>query len=281
VPKDEEVMVRCGGPGISAFPGSSTRAYARLWGNQRPPLPDARAGFRHVLVVNRSSRRRGALAGLAALLALVAALPFATSAASAGSADGFLGRTLPEVELQDFFRRYQLAELARKATGYARVVVFRPARTPVPFEVAATIDRDEHVIAIQLWLRRSFVDGRSAGAGARDIVLKFLREAPPAEDIRQLDELANEIRHGDVASQSAAGSAPPGTGQTAKPSAGYLAFTGKNKSYQLPLGTSLLQILNYRDRFGEVLILQLVPIGNRKRERADRCIPSAAFVRAV
>jgi hypothetical protein len=54
----------------------------------------------------------------------------------------------------------------------------------------------------------------------------------------------------------------------AKPSAGYLAFMGKQKTYQLVLGHSLLQILNYRDRYGEVLTLQLVPMGNGKREQA-------------
>jgi hypothetical protein len=217
--------------------------------------------------------------GLAVLLALLAGPPVATPAGSAEMADGFLGRTLPEVERQDFFTRYRLAELARKETRYnARVLVFRPARTPVPFEVAATIDKGERVIAIQLWLRRSFVDDRAGGSGARDIVLTFLREAPPAEEGRQLDELANEIRQGNVAPHSAAGSEPPGAGRPARPSAGYLAFTGKHKSYQQPLGTSLLQILNYRDRYGEVLILQLMPIGNGKRERAALCRPSAAFV---
>lgn len=229
--------------------------------------------------VNSSSRRRKTLAGLAVLLALLASLSVAIPANSAEPADGFLGRALLEVEHQDFFTGYHLAELARRETRYnARVVVFRPARSPVPFEVATTIDGGEHVIAIQLWLRRWFVDDSAGGSGARDIVLKFLREAPPAEDIRQLAELANEIRHGDVAKHSAVGSESPGMRLPAKPSAGYLAFTGKHKSYQQPLGTSLLQILNYRDRFGGVLILQLVPIGNGKHESAALCGLPAAFV---
>jgi hypothetical protein len=227
-----------------------------------------------------SSRCRGkTLAGLVVMLALLASLAVATPACSAEPAGGFLGRTLLEVEQQDFFKGYHLAEFARKETPYnARVIVFRPAQTPVPFEVAATIDKREHVLAIQLWVRRSFVDESEGGSSARDIVLKFLQEAPPTEDVRQLTELANEIQHGDVASHSAVGSEPPGARPPAKPSAGYLAFTGKHKSYQQPLGGSVLQILNYRDRYGEVLILQLVPIGNGKRERAALCRPPAALV---
>jgi hypothetical protein len=213
------------------------------------------------------------------MLTLLASLAVATPACSGEPAGGFLGRTLLEVEQQNFFKGYHLAEFARKETPYnARVVLFRPAQTPVPFEVAATIDKREHVLAIQLWVRRSFVDESEGGSGARDIVRKFLREAPPTEDVRELTELANEIQHGDVASHFAVGSEPPGARQPAKPSAGYLAFTGKHKSYQQPLGGSVLQILNYRDRYGEVLILQLVPIGNGKRERAALCRPLAALV---
>jgi hypothetical protein len=227
--------------------------------------------------MNSSRCHDKTLAGLVVMLALLASVPVATPACSAEPANGFLGQTLTEVEQQDFFKGYRLAEFARKETPYnARVVTFRPAQTPVPFEVAATIDKREHVLAIQLWLRRSFVDENESGSGARDIVLKFLREAPPTEEVQHLTELANEIRHGDVASHSGVGSEPPVASPPAKPSAGYLAFTGKHKSYQQPLGGSVLQILNYRDRYGEVLILQLVPIGNGKRERAALSRPLAA-----
>jgi len=209
------------------------------------------------------------LAGLAVLLVLSASPPVATPSCSAESAGGFLGQTLLEVEHRNFFTGYSLAEIARKETPYsARVVVFKPGKTPVPFEVATTVDKREHVLAIQLWVRRSFVDGNESGSNTRDIVLKFLREAPPPEDVRRLTELINEIQRGGVASHSAVGSEPPETKPPSKPSPAYLAFTGKQKSYQQPLGTSVLQILNYRDRYGEVLILQLTPIGHGKREQA-------------
>jgi hypothetical protein len=209
------------------------------------------------------------------MLVLLASFAVTIPDGLAESAGGFLGRTLPEVEQQNFFKEYHLAELARRETPYsAGVVVFRPAQPPIPFEIAATVDKRQHVLAIQLWVRRSFVDERNSGSGARDIVLKFLREAPPAEDVRQLAELADEIKHGDVAGHSV-GSESPGARPPAKPSAGYLAFTGKHKSYQQPLGASVLQILNYRDRYGEVLILQLVGVNNGKREQAALCRPPA------
>jgi hypothetical protein len=237
-----------------------------------------------MLVVERhcsdeGDRRRGkTLAGSMVMLALLASVVVVTPACSTEPAGGFLGRTLLEVEQQDFFKGFHLAEFARKQTPYnAKVVVFKPAQTPVPFEVAATIDKRQHVLAIQLWLRRLFVEESEGRAVARDVVLRFLREAPPTEDVRQLAELANEIQHGDGASHSAVGSEPPEARPPAKPSAGYLAFTGKHKSYQQLLGGSVLQILNYRDRYGEILILQLVPIGNGKREQAALCRPRTAL----
>jgi hypothetical protein len=219
--------------------------------------------------MNGFSPRGKIAAALAVLLGLLPGLPIATSAGSTESTGGFLGQKLPEVEHQNFFTGYSLAEVARKETPYnARVVVFKPGKTPVPFEVATTVDKREHVLAIQLWVRRSFVDGNEGRSGTRDIILKFLREGPPPEDVRRLTELINEIQHGDVANHSAVGSESTGTKPPSKPSPAYLAFTGKQKSYQQPLGTSVLQILNYRDRFGEVLILQLTPIGHGKREQA-------------
>jgi hypothetical protein len=81
-------------------------------------------------------------------------------------------------------------------------------------------------------------------------------------------DLADEIQYRDLASHSVFGAEPPKVRMAAKPSAGYLAFRGKQKTCQLVLERSLLQILNYRDRYGEVLTLQLVPIGNGKREQA-------------
>ena len=226
---------------------------------------------RHEPACPMSSSRIGRKlsARLAAILAIWASFALANPACVAESANGFLGQTLLELEQQQLFKEYHLVEFAKKGTPYsARVVVFRPAKSPVPFEIAATIDKREHVLAIQLWVRRSFVDKSNSGSGARDIVLKFLREVPSAEDVRQLTQLANEIRHGDVASHSAVGSASHGARPPVEPSAGYLAFTGKHKSYEQHLRGSVLQILNYRDRYGEVLILQLVTIGDGKRERA-------------
>jgi hypothetical protein len=124
------------------------------------------------------------------------------------------------------------------------------------------------VLAIQLWLRRSFIEESGSGPVARNVIQRFLREAPPSGDVRRLADLADEIQYRDLASHSVFGAEPPKVRMAAKPSAGYLAFRGKQKTCQLVLERSLLQILNYRDRYGEVLTLQLVPIGNGEREQA-------------
>ena len=203
------------------------------------------------------------------MIALFANLAIASLAHSTELAGGFLGRPLIQVEQQGFFKGFRLAEFAKRETPYnARVVIFKPAQTPIHFEVAATIDKNEHVLAIQLWLRRSFVEESGSGPVARDVVQRFLREAPASEDVRRLTDLADEIQYRDIASHSVVKAEPPKVRLPAKPSAGYLAFMGKQKTYQLVLGHSLLQILNYRDRYGEVLTLQLVPMGKGKREQA-------------
>jgi hypothetical protein len=207
-----------------------------------------------------------------ALLAnlMTAGLAIAAPAyAAAEPAGGFLGRPLLEVEQQNFFKEFQLAELAKRETPYgAGVVVFKPVQPTVHFEVAVTVDKTGHVLAVQLWLRRSFIDAGGSEPVARAVVQRFLREAPPGEDVRRLDGLADEIQYGDAASHAAVGAESPKAILPAKPSAGYLAFMGKQKTYQQALGESRLQILNYRDRYGEVMTLQVVPIGSGKREQA-------------
>lgn len=209
------------------------------------------------------------LAGPMVMAALFANLAIASLACSTEAAGGFLGRPLVEVEQQDFFKGFRLAEFAKRETPYnPRVVIFRPAQTPIHFEVAATIDKNDNVLAIQLWLRRSFIEESGGRPVARDVIQRFLREAPPSGDVRRLADLADEIQYRDLASHSVFGAEPPKVRLAAKPSAGYLAFMGKQKTCQLVLERSLLQILNYRDRYGEVLTLQLVPIGNGKREQA-------------
>lgn len=206
-----------------------------------------------------------------ALLAnlVVAGLVFAASPYAAGTAGGFLGRPLLEVEQQSFFKEFQLAELAKRWTPYgAEVVVFKPKQPTVHFEIAVTVDKADRVLAVQLWLRRTFLDEGSGETVARQVVEKFLREVPPSEDVRRLDDLADEIQHGDAAGHGAVGGDQSKGGQPANPSAGYLAFMGKRGTYQQALGESRLQILNYRDRYGPVMTLQVVPIGSGKREQA-------------
>jgi hypothetical protein len=137
----------------------------------------------------------------------------------------------------------------------------------VHFKVAVTVDKTGHVLAVQLWLRRSFIDTGGSEPVARAVVQKFLRDVPPSEDVQRLDGLADEIQYGNAASH-ALGAESPRARPSAKPSAGYLAFMGKQKVYQQALGESRLQILNYSDRYGPVMTLQVVPIGNGKREQA-------------
>src|ERR1700730_13033171 len=124
------------------------------------------------------------LAGPMVMVAVFANLALAGLAHSTELSGGILGRPLVEVEQQDFFKGFRLAEFAKRETPYnARIVIFKPAQTPIHFEVAATIDKSEHVLAIQLWLRRSFVEESGSGPVARDVVQRFLRESTPSEDV--------------------------------------------------------------------------------------------------
>jgi len=214
-----------------------------------------------------SSNRFLAKTGSIFALALLANCAVVSLAYSTESARGFLGLPLAGVQQQAFFKTFHLTEFVRRQTSFgATVVVFKPAQTRVHFEMAATIDKHQYVLAVQLWLRRSLIDGAETGAMAREVVQRFLREAPPSQEVQRLTDLTNEIQHRDSARGSAGGTEEPKA--TSKPSAGYLAFSGKQSAYQQALGTSLFQILNYRDRYGQIMILQLVPIGKGKHERA-------------
>jgi hypothetical protein len=118
------------------------------------------------------------LAGPMVMVAVFANLSIASLAHSTELSGGFLGRPLVEVEQQSFFKGFRLAEFAKRKTPYnARVVIFKPAQTPIHFEVAATIDKNENVLAIQLWLRRSFIEESGGGTVARDLVQRFFERS--------------------------------------------------------------------------------------------------------
>jgi len=121
------------------------------------------------------------------------------------------------------------------------------------------------VLAVQLWLRRSFVTPSSGEPVVRDVVQVF-KDVPQARTFDGSTAWADEIQYRDSRRprpwNGSARSRLP-----AKPSAGYLAFMGKQRPTSSARRESA-QILNYRDRFGEVMTMQVVPIGNGKRERA-------------
>jgi hypothetical protein len=65
------------------------------------------------------------------MVALLTNLAIVSLACSTETAGGFLGRPLVEVEQQNFFKGFRLAEFAKRETPYnARVVIFKPAQTP-------------------------------------------------------------------------------------------------------------------------------------------------------
>ncbi|HEY9869599.1 MAG TPA: hypothetical protein V6D08_10575, partial [Candidatus Obscuribacterales bacterium] len=110
----------------------------------------------------------------------------------------FLGTDLEEAQKQDFFTFFHLLEAERvKEPSGLTMVIFKPLKSPKFKELAtvhATIDERGKVVAMDLELRRSFIDDRVNGIFARDIAGSFISSASAPGDAQAVKDLVNEIK---------------------------------------------------------------------------------------
>jgi hypothetical protein len=145
-----------------------------------------------------------------------------------GAPANLLGMALPQAQQTDFFTFFHLNETSRQRDLARRVVVnFKPESEAFRkvVTVKATLDAQGKIVEMDLFLARSFVDGR---VYAGDIVKSMLLDALPPSDREAVATLAAEIRRSE---------APSG-------SPGYLAYLGKRNLFTQQLSLSSVRIEN-------------------------------------
>jgi hypothetical protein len=192
---------------------------------------------------------------LTSLLALAAAVSLASPAAAQ------LGRTLEEVRKEDFWTYFHL-----EPTGPARVEGGRAVtefRTTAPrfrplARVTAEVDSGGVIRAMGLELARSFVDDPLAGVFARDIAKSFLRAALPADDLPDMETLANEIEH---PREDAPGTTTvrlrPAPDLPSTPTPAYEVYLGRAPSFSRTLEACVVELRNSRGGDDSVLTISI------------------------
>jgi hypothetical protein len=129
-------------------------------------------------------QRAGSLAALFGFLLLAATLLLGAPrlADAAGSSQSLLGMSIADAQDTDFFTFFHLNEIYRDTDLANRVVVnFKPENKAMSNEVTvrATVDSQERIVQMSLFLARRFVD---AQVFARDIAKSFLLDSLPPPD---------------------------------------------------------------------------------------------------
>jgi hypothetical protein len=191
----------------------------------------------------------------ARLLALAAAVSFASPAAAQ------VGKRLEEARKEDFWTYFHL-----EPTGPARVESGRAVtefRTTAPrfrplARVTAEVDASGVIRAMGLELARSFVDDAQGGVFARDIAKSFLRAALPADDLPDMETLANEIEH---PRQDAPGTTTvrlrPAPDLPRDPTPAYEVYLGRSPSFSRTLEACVVELRNSAGGDGSLLTISI------------------------
>jgi hypothetical protein len=166
------------------------------------------------------------------LLPLAAACAFALLPAD-GSAQ--VGRKLEEVRGEDFWTFFNLQPTGAVEPGAA--VEFRPAAGAfrAMVKVTAALDGEGTIQGMELALSREFVDDAANGVFARDIARSFLRAALPADDLPDLETLANEIEFPRDTPGYTTVRAQPAPETPAQPTPPYRVYLGLDAAWERTL----------------------------------------------
>jgi len=178
--------------------------------------------------------------------------------AGAAEGGGLLGAPLGDAEKHaDLFTFFNLEETGTTAgAAGARVVSFKPSgpnfRPLVTINV--TVDKDGAITQIEALIARSFIEDKTNGVFARDLAKSLLRAGVPAADQEAITDLTNEIEYPPSTDRLVL-SARPAPKLPAQPSAGYLAFLGKQKEFEQALSATRLRLENRQAGGDKVLAL--------------------------
>lgn len=197
----------------------------------------------------------------AAVAALLAVLPLRALAEREPAQ-----RQLSQMQKGDFFRFFNLVHFRtdKAATLHRDRLHFRPSGERFQKLVTLSVQMDgkpDQVGEVALSVSRQFIDDRTMGMFARDIVKSFLQANLTAKDAQAMGDLVNEIWH----------HTPPGTRRIsiaeapplpATPTPGYQVFLGSAKRFERELVRDRLTLENRADYTGgAVLVVTFRPIG--------------------
>jgi len=183
--------------------------------------------------------------------AMLAAVPTASTAQ--------VGRKLEEVRGEDFWTFFGF-----QPTGPATVVddgttvEFRPrAERFAPLvRVKLAVDSTGTIREMELAISREFVDDPTNGIFARDVVKSFVRAAMPADDLPDVETLANEIQ---FPREDAPGTttvrATPAPALPAQATPPYRVYLGRDAEWSRTLEASTIRLRNGQGEGGAVLVL--------------------------
>lgn len=165
---------------------------------------------------------------------------------------------LKDAKQTDFFRWFSLAEAgsAKDGSGH-NIFTFRPEGEKFHDLVKLDVVLDYgHIAVLHLSLAKSLVDDDRDGIFARDITKSFIRSVIPKPDDGSVTDLANEIeyRHNFTLVTHASSERPHLPPQ---PTAGFLAFVGRQQLYEGTFSRSRLRIEQVNNSAGAAVVISI------------------------
>jgi hypothetical protein len=179
----------------------------------------------------------------ALILAVAVGVPVYLWAATFG---GF-GDRLDQAKETGFFNWFHLTQTAQEEVAGATVTSFKPSGKQ--FHDLATLKvttgTDGAITGMELVLTRGFVDSAKDGIFARDIAKSLLRTVFATGADQEVQDLADQIEYLGTSSSTIilhASRKPPKL--PAAPTPGYLAYLGRQQSYEHAVAGKTLRLEN-------------------------------------
>jgi hypothetical protein len=160
---------------------------------------------------------------------------------------GGFGARLAQAQETGFFKWFHLTQTAREKTAGVTVTSFKPSgqkfRDLVTFQV--TTGQDGGLTGMRLILKRAFVDSPRDGIFARDITKSLLGTVFSSNADQELQALIQQIEYlGTSTSPILRHESMKPPPLPAQPTPGYLAYLGKQQSYDYAVAGKTLRLEN-------------------------------------
>ena len=172
-----------------------------------------------------------------------------------------LGMSLAEAKKTEFFTWFHLEQTGTETGPEKRpIVIFKPNGDTFRklVTVRTALDAGEHIVRIELFLARSFLDDKKQCVFANDIAKSFLLDATSGADQDAIKGLADNISSNQTSGERVI-TARPLPAPPDRPGPAYLTYLGKQPldTEQLPSSTLHLENLKLGDQGWLQMVLSL------------------------